>query len=217
MRALILVDLQNDFLPGGALAVPHGDEAVAVANALQPKFRHVLATKDWHPAGHQSFASSHPGHQPGQAVEVAGLDQILWPDHCVQETPGSDFAPGLDTERFEHVVFKGVDPEVDSYSAFFDNARRRRTGLADYLRERGFDELYILGLATDYCVQFTVLDALDLGFRVHVVTDGCRAVDLDAGDGQRAFAMMQVAGAALTTSAEILAESVDEAVAAVGA
>ena len=216
MRALILVDLQNDFLPGGALAVPRGDQVVAVANALQAQFRHVLATKDWHPAGHRSFASSHPGCKPGQVVEVAGLDQILWPDHCVQDTPGAEFAPDLDTERIEHIVFKGVDPEVDSYSAFFDNARRRRTGLADQLRERGIDELYILGLATDYCVLFTVLDALDLGFRTHVVVDGCRAVDLRPGDGERAFDAMREAGAILTTSAElaVLEESAPVAVGA---
>lgn len=203
MKALILVDLQNDFLPGGALAVPDGDSVIPVANRLRMHFDRVIATKDWHPEGHGSFASSHPGQEVGQFVNLGGQSQILWPDHCIEETHGADFAPGLETSGIEKIFYKGVDPKVDSYSAFFDNAHLRATGLGDYLRETGVSEVYVLGLATDYCVKFTALDALHLGFRVHVVADGCRAVNLCAGDGGRALEEMRQAGAQVITSAEV--------------
>jgi nicotinamidase/pyrazinamidase len=170
---------------------------------LQKRFERVIATKDWHPPGHGSFASGHPGREVGERTLLAGLEQVLWPDHCVEDTPGSEFAPGLETSKVEKVFFKGTDPTVDSYSAFFDNAHRRSTGLGDYLRGKGVDEVYILGLATDYCVKFSVLDALELGFKVHVVADGCRAVNLRQGDGESSLEEMRRAGAEVITSAEV--------------
>lgn len=203
MKALILVDLQNDFLPGGALAVPDGDAVIPVANRSQEYFDRVIATKDWHPPNHGSFASNHPGKAVGEVVELGGQEQILWPDHCVRETRGSQFAPGLETAGIEKIFYKGIDPEVDSYSALYDNAHLRATGLGDYLEETGVDEIYILGLATDYCVKFTALDALDLGFKVHVLADGCRAVDLNPGDGERALEEIAAHGANVMWSEEL--------------
>lgn len=205
MGGLIVVDIQNDFLPGGALAVPRGDEVVAVANSLMPRFRRVLATQDWHPAGHKSFAASHPGRSPGELITLGGAVQVLWPVHCVQGTRGAAFAAELQAERVDAVVHKGMDPEIDSYSGFFDNDHRRATGLEDRLRALGESELWVLGLATDYCVKATALDAVRLGFRTSLVVDGCRAVDLQAGDGARAIAEMQAAGVTLVTSGELLA------------
>ena len=175
MRTLIVVDVQNDFVEGGALAVPGGGEVVAVINALQPGFDLVVATQDWHPPNHASFAANHPGRQPFDTVDLHGLPQTLWPAHCVQGTPGADFAPGLDRARWERVFQKGADPEVDSYSGFFDNGHRRATGLGDYLRARGVEEVTVVGLATDYCVKFTALDARGLGLRVRLVAAACWA------------------------------------------
>ena len=195
MRALILVDLQNDFLSGGSLAVPDGNAVIDVANAVQLRFPLVVCTQDWHPADHLSFASQHPGKRPGDQIDLNGLPQTLWPDHCVQDTQGAEFAPGLDRQRVEAVFQKGTDRHVDSYSTFFDNAHRRDTGLGDFLTGRGVDEVWLLGLATDYCVRFSAQDALSLGFGTHVIEDGCRAVDLAAGDGNRAMAAMAEAGA----------------------
>ncbi|MDI6843676.1 MAG: bifunctional nicotinamidase/pyrazinamidase [Anaerosomatales bacterium] len=202
MRALILVDLQNDFMPGGALPVPDGDAVVPVANRLSPLFSLVVATQDWHPPGHASFASSHPGASPGDVVMLGETQQVLWPDHCVQQTPGASFHSGLDVVPIGHVVRKGADPLVDSYSAFFDNDHVSSTGLDAYLRSHGVSELVVLGLATDYCVKATVLDALGLGFGVSVVRDGCRAVDVQPGDGDRAFEAMANAGARIIDSAD---------------
>ena len=204
MQALILVDLQNDFLPGGALAVPEGDRVIPVANCLQEAFGRVIATKDWHPEDHGSFASQHPGHEVGEVIELYGLDQILWPDHCVQGTPGAEFAPGLETRRVEKVFYKGTDRQIDSYSAFYDNAHRRSTGLGEYLKAEGLGEIVLLGLATDYCVLFSVLDALELGFEVHLITDGCRPVDLEPGDGEHALDKMRERGATFVTSDDVL-------------
>ncbi len=203
-KALILVDLQNDFLPGGALAVPQGDEVIAVANLLQLHFDRVVATQDWHPADHGSFAANHQGKQPGQLIELGGQPQILWPAHCIQGSPGAELAPGLERPKIEKVFFKGVDTQVDSYSAFYDNAAKRSTGLGEYLRRTGVGEVYVMGLATDYCVQFSVIDAVKLGFVTHVVEDGCRGVDLSAGDSDRAFEAMHRAGAHIVRSGEIL-------------
>ena len=203
MRSLLLVDLQNDFMPGGALAVADGDAVVGVANALMPRFSLVVASQDWHPADHGSFASAHPGRKLGDVIDLAGVEQVLWPDHCVQEAPGASFHSGLDVAGIDRVVRKGTDPAVDSYSAFFDNDRRRDTGLAAFLEKSGAEELVVLGLATDYCVKHTVLDACGLGFGVTVITDGCRAVDLAHGDGDRAFAEMRSAGARLVTLDEL--------------
>jgi nicotinamidase/pyrazinamidase len=204
MRTLLLVDLQNDFLPGGALAVPEGDQVVPVANRLISHFRLVVASKDWHPADHGSFASQHPGHRVGEIVDLDGLEQILWPDHCIQGSPGADFAPALRQDGIRALFPKGTDPRIDSYSALYDNGHRRSTGLVEYLRAQGVVELDIMGLATDYCVKFTVLDATASGFRVRVITDGCRGVNLNPDDDQQALEAMQEAGAQLVTSHEVV-------------
>lgn len=193
-RSLILVDLQNDFLPGGALAVARGDEVVSVANRVMRAFSLVVATQDWHPADHQSFAAQHPGRSPGEVIDLHGLTQVLWPAHCVQNTGGAAFAPGLETARVTRVFPKGTDRTVDSYSGFFDNGHTRSTGLADYLRAQGVEEVTVLGLATDYCVRFTALDAVREGFRTRLMSAGCRAVDLSPGDGDRALEAMRAAG-----------------------
>jgi nicotinamidase/pyrazinamidase len=203
MKALILVDIQNDFLPGGALGVPRGDEVVPVANRLQPRFGLVVATQDWHPKGHGSFASTRPGRKPGELAELGGLPQVLWPDHCVQGTTGAAFAPGLEMNRVEAIVRKGTDPAIDSYSGFFDNGHRKATGLGDYLRGRGATDLHVLGLATDYCVKFTALDALRLGFRTFLVQDGSRGVELRAGDVARATEEMRQAGVQIVQAADV--------------
>lgn len=203
MNALLLVDIQNDFLPGGALPVPQGDEVIVVANRVQPLFPLVVATQDWHPANHGSFAAAHPGRKPGELGELAGLPQVMWPVHCVQETRGAAFAPGLDVARVAGVFRKGTDPLVDSYSGFFDNGHRRATGLADDLRARGVTVVYVLGLATDYCVKFTALDARTLGFPTYLIADGCRGVELHRGDVARAFAEMRAAGVHVVHSAEL--------------
>ena len=212
MRALILVDLQNDFIPGGALAVKDGDAVISIANRLLAErsrlFDFVVATQDWHPAGHESFASVHVGRAIGEFIHLNGLQQILWPDHCVQGARGAKFVDTLMTSRFDAVFQKGMNRGVDSYSGFFDNARRGDTGLAVWLRERNVTELTVMGLATDYCVKFTVLDALSLGFKVDVVTDGCRAVNVLAGDDRRAFDEMRAAGAATINLAEKLNEGI---------
>jgi nicotinamidase/pyrazinamidase len=195
MIALLLIDLQTDFLPDGALPVAGGDEVIPVANRLLPGYELVVATQDWHPADHKSFASQHPGREVGERIILDGLEQILWPDHCIQHTPGAAFAAGLDTSRIDHVVYKGTDRNIDSYSGFFDNAHRRSTGLAEYLREQGAGEVHVMGLATDYCVKFTVLDALGLGFHTVLLSEGVRGVELQPGDCQRAIDEMRTAGA----------------------
>lgn len=206
MRALILVDLQNDFLPGGPLAVPHGDEVIPVANRVAQRFDLVVATQDWHPADHASFAAQHEGREPGEVIELDGLEQILWPVHCVQGTPGAEFAPGLDMDRVTTVFRKGTQREIDSYSGFFDNGHLRATGLGDYLKERSVSEVYVLGLATDYCVKFTALDARSLGFGTLVVEDGCRGVERSPGDVARAVEEMRAAGVSFVRSQEVTGE-----------
>jgi len=200
VKALILVDIQNDFVAGGALAVPGGEQVVPVANQLTRRFELVVATQDWHPADHGSFASQHPGRCAGETIELAGLQQMLWPDHCVQNTPGAAFVSDLDVARIEKVFTKGVDPGVDSYSGFFDNARRRATGLDEYLKQKNVSLIYVMGLATDYCVKFTVLDGLDLGFETRLVIDGVRSVELNPGDGAGAVDQMTTAGAEIVTA-----------------
>jgi nicotinamidase/pyrazinamidase len=204
MNALILVDLQNDFCPGGALPVPEGDRVIEVVNRLQPHFDLVAATRDWHPADHGSFAANHPGRRPGEVIELDGLDQILWPVHCVQDTAGARFHPGLDRGRIARVFRKGTDPRIDSYSGFFDNGHRRATGLGDYLTGQGVTEVYVCGLATDYCVKFTALDAVGLGFGTRLIRDACRGVDLEPGDVDKAIAEMQGRGVRVVESGEIL-------------
>ncbi|MBI2212520.1 MAG: bifunctional nicotinamidase/pyrazinamidase [Acidobacteria bacterium] len=201
-RALLLVDLQNDFMPGGALAVREGDLVVPTANLLEPRFDLVIATQDWHPPNHGSFASNHPGAKPGDLGELGGLPQVYWPDHCVQGTHGSWFH--RDVELNGVTIFrKGTDPGIDSYSAIFDNGHRKATGLGDFLLARGVRETVILGLATDYCVKFTVLDARGLGLDVIVVEDGCRGVELIPGDSDRAFEAMRATGARIVRSSEL--------------
>ncbi len=191
---LLVVDVQNDFCPEGALGVPEGDAVVPVINRIQPGFAHVVLTQDWHPAGHQSFASTHPGHQPFETVEAAYGPQTLWPDHCVQGTPGAAFHPDLDTDKAEMIVRKGTRAAIDSYSAFYENDRTTATGLAGYLRERGVTRVFICGLATDYCVHFSALDAAREGFEAVLIEDACRGIDLD---GSLAAAKEAMAGAGI--------------------
>jgi len=200
VKALVVVDLQNDFCPGGALAVPEGDRVIPLVNRIQPRFDLVVATQDWHPPGHLSFAANHPGRRPGEVIELAGLKQVLWPVHCVQDTPGAGFHPSLDLSRVRRVFRKGMDPEIDSYSTFFDNAHRRATGLAEFLNDQGVGEIYLAGLATDYCVKFSALDAVALGFSTAVVLDACRGVELRPGDAALAVAEMQAAGVKMVAS-----------------
>ena len=199
MKALILVDLQNDFLPEGALPVPDGDQVIPLANQIQQRFDLVVATQDWHPANHASFAVSHMGKTPGDVIDLNGLQQTLWPIHCVQDTVGSAFAPALDVSRVGKIFRKGTDPGIDSYSGFFDNGHRKSTGLDFYLKQAGVTETYILGLATDYCVMFTALDAKELGFATYLLADACRGVDLHAGDVAAALHDMATAGVHIIT------------------
>jgi len=194
MNALILVDIQNDFMPGGALAIPDGNDVVPVANRLMPRFDLVVATKDWHPADHLSFASQHPERQAGDVIDLDGLPQVLWPDHCVAGTAGAAFFAGLDISLVDHVFEKGTNRTIDSYSGFFDNGHRTATGLDSFLNERNVTDIFVMGLATDYCVKFTSLDGVELGFRTHVILDGCRGVDLKRGDVEQAIEELRKAG-----------------------
>lgn len=193
---LVVVDVQNDFCPGGALAVPDGDVIVPVINRLAMNFAHVVLTQDWHPPGHASFASAHPGHEPFEAIELSYGTQILWPDHCVQGTSGAAFHPDLDIPHAELVLRKGYHPTIDSYSAFRENNRHTMTGLASYLRERGFARVTLCGLATDFCVLYSALDAVGAGFSATVMLDACRGIDRD-GSIARALDEMRAAGVAL--------------------
>ena len=190
---LVVVDVQNDFIPGGALAVPRGDEVVPLVNRLAARFDNVVLTQDWHPSGHVSFASSHPGKKPFETIQLAYGAQVLWPDHCVQGTPGAVFHPDLNMTKAQLVIRKGHHADIDSYSAFLEADRRTATGLAGYLRERKLEKLYVCGLATDFCVAWTALDARAAGFDTTVIEDACRAIDLD-GSLARAWADMSAAG-----------------------
>ncbi len=192
---LLVVDVQNDFCPGGALAVSDGDAVIPVIHRIAPRFEHAILTQDWHPPGHQSFASAHPGRHAFEQVKVSYGEQTLWPDHCVQDTPGAEFHPALQLTRAELVLRKGFRPEIDSYSAFFENDRKTATGLAGYLRERGLKRVFLAGLAYDFCVAYSALDARRLGFAVTIVRDGCRAIDLNGSVGavERQFAATGVA------------------------
>ena len=190
---LLVVDVQNDFCPGGALAVPQGGEIVPVVNRLARRFAHVVLTQDWHPPGHRSFASAHPGKQPFETVDVEYGAQTLWPDHCVQGTSGAEFHPGLEIPQIELILRKGYRAGIDSYSAFRENDRETATGLAGYLRERGFERITLCGLALDYCVFFSAIDAREAGFEVTVALEACRGIDLD-GSLTRALAAMRDAG-----------------------
>jgi nicotinamidase/pyrazinamidase len=207
MEALLLVDLQYDFMPGGALAVPGGDEVVPLANRLAAQFELVAASQDWHPPDHRSFASQHPGKKPGDVIELDGLQQRLWPDHCVQNTRGAELHHDLDRSLIARVFQKGADPRIDSYSAFYDNAHRRATGLGGYLKEKGVRKIFVMGLATDYCVKFSTLDAIDLGFQAVVIGDGCRAIEAEPGDLEKTIRELLGKGATLTHSRPLFARA----------
>lgn len=196
---LIVVDVQNDFCPGGALAVPRGDEVVPVINRLAARFDNVVLTQDWHPRGHASFASSHPGRKPFETIDVPYGKQVLWPDHCVQGTPGAALHPDLETEKAQLVIRKGFHRDIDSYSAFLEADRETTTGLAGFLKEKGVRQLFVCGLATDFCVAWTALDARATGFEVAVIEDACRAIDLE-GSLARAWNQMRAAGINRTSS-----------------
>jgi nicotinamidase/pyrazinamidase len=204
MNALVIVDVQNDFCPGGALAVPEGDQVVPVINRIQPHFDFVVATQDWHPPNHGSFAANHEGKQPGDVVELGGLEQVLWPVHCVQHTPGAAFHESLHQARIARVFQKGTDPGIDSYSGFFDNGHRKATGLDEYLKEQAVDEVYVCGLATDYCVKLTALDALRLGFVTYLIDDASRGVNLTPDDVVRAVDEMRSHGVSVVQSERIV-------------
>ena len=202
-KAFLVVDIQNDFLPGGSLAVHEGDQVIPLINQLLKKdFDIVVASKDWHPLDHSSFAENHHK-KPGEKIQLKGMEQILWPVHCVQDTTGAEFASDLDTSCFEKVFLKGTDRDIDSYSAFFDNGLLKSTGLGEYLKSKKVTDVYIAGLTTDYCVKFSVLDAIQFGFKVHVVLDACRAVNLKHGDSKKAVDEMEEEGAEITTTARV--------------
>lgn len=175
---LVVIDVQNDFCPGGSLPVPRGDEVVPTINALAQRFRHVVLTQDWHPPGHRSFASAHPGWQPFQSIELAYGPQVLWPDHCVQDTSGAQFHAGLHVPQAELILRKGYRREIDSYSAFYENDHTTPTGLAEYLRERGLTRVFLAGLAFDFCARYSAEDARRCGFEVVVIEDACRGIDM---------------------------------------
>ena len=203
MKALLVVDVQNDFCPGGALAVPQGDAIIPQIKELGRHFEHVILTQDWHPPGHLSFASSHPGKEPFETVRLASGEQILWPDHCVQGTIGAELHPDLSLEKAELIIRKGFRPAVDSYSAFFENDHQTSTGLAGYLKEREIDTLYLCGLATDFCVYWSAVDGREQGLNIEVVMDATRGIDTE-GSMDRAIAAMRGAGVVLTSSGEVL-------------
>lgn len=203
MKALIIVDMQNDFMPNGALGVPKGDEIVPLINSLIPKFPLVVATKDWHPPNHVSFAINHPGKVIGDVIKVRDQDQILWPTHCVRNTFGAELISSLDKTKIISTFFKGTDTNIDSYSAFFDNAHLKTTGLSDFLKSREVDKVYFAGLTTEYCVLYSTIDAIELGFSVYVIADACRPINLDPHDEERALKTMKDKGAKIIQSSDL--------------
>ena len=204
MKALILVDIQNDFLPGGALAVPDGDKVIPIANILQTRFPLVVATQDWHPPAHGSFAATHPGREVFDQIELNGLPQTLWPVHCVQNTKGAELADALNHQAIAKVFPKGTDPGIDSYSGLFDNGHLKSTGLGEWLKAQGVTEVFVCGLATDYCVKFTALDAVGMGFKTYFIEDASRGVNLGLDDVVNAIEEMKRAGIAIVRSADLL-------------
>jgi len=189
-----MVDLQNDFCKGGSLEVQEGDAVIPLANELQKYFDLIIVTKDWHPQNHMSFASNHPGKKVGDVMIVHGISQVLWPDHCVQHSKGAELHPNLDLESIDHIVHKGTQKTIDSYSAFFDNEHLRSTELANYLQKHNVSDVYIMGLATDYCVKYSCLDAVQLGFNTYMIEDACRGVELQTGDIEKAINQIKQAG-----------------------
>jgi nicotinamidase/pyrazinamidase len=206
MNALILVDLQNDFCVGGALAVPQGESVIPKVNQLLPHFSLVVATQDWHPPHHASFAANYAGRNVGDTIELDGQTQVLWPVHCVQETRGAELHPDLQQTPLTKIIAKGTHPAFDSYSGFFDNGHHHATGLGDYLKSQLVTRVYVCGLATDYCVKFTVLDALELGFETVLIEDCCRGVNLRPHDSRDAIAEMRARGAIVMNAAEVAAD-----------
>lgn len=204
MKALLIVDVQNDFIPGGTLAVSGGDTIVPIINDIQEKFDFIVATQDWHPADHESFASNHPEKSIGEFVLLQGVNQILWPDHCVQGSLGGEFHPDLNRDKWKPVFQKGTQCEVDSYSGFFDNNKQGDTGLSSFLKENGVREIFVCGLAADYCVKFTVLDGISEGFKTHLFVDATKAVNLQTEDFERAISEMENAGAVMIQSSHYL-------------
>ncbi|MFT5104932.1 MAG: nicotinamidase/pyrazinamidase [Pseudoalteromonas tetraodonis] len=208
MRALVIVDIQNDFLPGGSLAVPCGDEIIPIVNELMPEYDVVVATQDWHPEDHCSFATNHSGSRPDEVIDIAGIQPVLWPVHCVEASRGAEFPNSLETHHFDHIIRKGCDPTVDSYSGFYDNGRHKATGLADYLRSKSVTAVHVVGLATEYCVKLTVLDAVAEGFETTLISDAARGIDISPGDIDRAIVEMEAEGARPVTSDQVLSETV---------
>ena len=204
MKALIVVDIQNDFLPGGSLAVDHGSEVIPIINQLMDKFELVVATQDWHPAEHGSFASNHKGRKPGDEIELFGLNQVLWPDHCIQNTSGAEFSKELNESNIDKIVQKGTDILIDSYSGFFDNGKKKDTGLDKYLNENKVETVFVVGLATDYCVKYTAMDAKELGYRTFIVPDATRAVNLQKNDFEKSIEEMLSKGIGSFNSSELL-------------
>ena len=204
MKALLIIDVQHDFLPGGALGVKDGDQIIPIINRLQEKFDFIVATQDWHPADHKSFAANHKGKNPGDLIQLGNVDQVLWPVHCVQGSKGADFPEELDRNRWKKIFKKGTNIYVDSYSGFYDNDRRENTGLGQYLKEHGIEEIFIAGLATDYCVKYTVLDALKEGLEVTIIQDATKAVNLKPNDFENAIKEMVKGGAEVVNSSQLL-------------
>jgi len=204
MEALLIVDVQYDFLPGGALAVKEGDQIIPVINRLQEKFDFIVATQDWHPANHGSFAANHRGKKPGDFIQLGNVEQVLWPVHCVQGTRGAAIHEDLDQTKWKRIIKKGSNPFVDSYSGFFDNDRRENTGLGKFLKDHGVEEVFVTGLATDYCVRFTVLDAIKEGFDATLIKDATKAVNLYPGDYDNAIKEMTKVGAEVIHSSALL-------------
>lgn len=202
-RALILVDLQNDFMPSGALPVANGDAVIPIINEIQKKFDLIIATQDWHPKNHKSFSLNHPGKKTFDVIDLYGLQQVLWPLHCVQHTKGAEFISNLDTTRINKIIQKGTDCEIDSYSSFFDNGHRKKTELDDYLKQQNVTDVYICGLATDYCVKFTALDAIQLGYKTYVIEDACRGVNLELNHIAQAIEEMRRVGVKVIKSYSI--------------
>ncbi|MEM1135703.1 MAG: bifunctional nicotinamidase/pyrazinamidase [Bacteroidota bacterium] len=203
MKALILVDIQNDFVSGGALAVPNGETIIPLVNELQKFFDIIIATQDFHPKNHGSFAANHDGKAIGEIIKLNGLSQILWPVHCVQNTDGAAFVNTLNLEKVDKVFPKGTDAGIDSYSGFFDNGHKKATGLEDYLKAKGVTEVYITGLATDYCVKFTALDAVHCGFKTYLIKDATKGVNLQTGDVEKAIEVMQAEGVKVISGQEV--------------
>lgn len=202
MKALIIIDVQNDFIPGGALAVPNGDEIIELINQLQEKFNLVVATQDWHPENHASFAVNQPDGKEFDIIELNGEDQVLWPMHCVQNSTGAELHPDLKTDRIENIIQKGTNPKIDSYSGFYDNAHLKSTGLYEYLKEKGADQLYFCGLAGDFCVFYSVIDALEEGFTAYLIEDATRS--LDGSEFVKAKNIIEEKGGKIVESSDLL-------------